>query len=225
MGKHQDRRSGELWEPLTEHATFRLGIDYGFRDAFTEGRPIPPDAYESYLNTPRWAYFRAPSYERYLRFYDMYSATCRLRATGLSEIEAAEAVRRRFDPVVVLTTPQDGQKVPCSNIAKGTYPLDFKDYIWPVVYVSGRYYPQATEGKAAQKNSGNWYQPVRFGDCNDPKEDGEKPFQLIIVTANELANAEFEKYEKAGQASRNWRGMVELPQGTIEQVRLSVTRQ
>jgi hypothetical protein len=155
----------------------------------------------------------------------MYSETCRLRATGLSEIEAAEAVRRRFDPVVVLTTPQDGQKVPCSNIAKGTYPPDFKGYIWPVVYVSGRYYPQATGGKAAQKNSGNWYQTVRFGDSNHLKEDEEKPFQLIIVTANELANAEFEKYEKAGQASRNWRGMVELPPGTIEQVRIRVTRQ
>ena len=99
MGKHQDRRSGELWEPLDQHATFRLGLDYGFQSAFTEGRPMPRDQYEAILyHTPRWAYFIAPPYEEYLRLYDMYSETCRLRATGVSANEAAEAVRRRIDP-------------------------------------------------------------------------------------------------------------------------------
>jgi hypothetical protein len=96
MDKHRDRHSGELWEPLSEHATFRLGIDFGFRSAFTEGRPMPRDEYEFYqFHTPRWAYFNAPSYGEYLRLYDMYSETCRLRATGLDECEAAETVRKK----------------------------------------------------------------------------------------------------------------------------------
>jgi hypothetical protein len=126
---------------------------------------------------------------------------------------------------VTLTTPQDGQTVPCQNIARGTYPLDLKDYIWPIVYVAGRYHPQDEGGKAAQKIGGNWLQTVRFGDCTNPKKDVGTPFQLIIVTANEAANAEFEKYIKAGQASSNWPGMIELPPGTKEQVRIMVIRQ
>lgn len=97
--KHQDRQSGELGEPLSVDATFRLGIDYSFHSAFTEGRPMPRDEYEAYLyHSPRWAYFSAPPYEGYLRLYDMYSRTCRLRATGMSECEAAEAVQKRSLP-------------------------------------------------------------------------------------------------------------------------------
>jgi len=96
MDKHQDRRSGEMWEPLDEHATFRLGIDYGVRFAFTEGRPMPRDRYE--FTAFRVGYGAAPPYEEYLRLYDMYSRTCRLRATGLSETDAAEAVRKRNLP-------------------------------------------------------------------------------------------------------------------------------
>jgi hypothetical protein len=81
-----------LWEPLDEHATFRLGIDYGFRSAFMRSQPIPREEYELLL-CHAWTYFSAPPYEEYLRLYDMYSETCRLRATGLSGTEAAEAVR------------------------------------------------------------------------------------------------------------------------------------
>ena len=96
MEKHYDRLADELCEPLDEHATFRLGIDYSFRPAFTEGGPMSRDRYEFIgFHTPQWAYFTAPPYEEYLRLYDMCSETCRLRATGLSGVEAAEAVRTR----------------------------------------------------------------------------------------------------------------------------------
>jgi hypothetical protein len=95
MIEHRDRRSGESWEPLSEHATFRLGIDYGFRHSFNRGQPVTQGEYEAFRSHS--AYFVAPPYEEYLQLYDMYTETCRLRATGLSEIEAAEAVRRRFD--------------------------------------------------------------------------------------------------------------------------------
>ncbi len=96
--KHRDARSKEVWEPLNEHATFRLGIDYGFRGAFTEDGPMSREQYEFlYFHTPRGAYFSAPPYEEYLRLYDAYSETCRVRATGLSETDAAEQVRARMD--------------------------------------------------------------------------------------------------------------------------------
>jgi hypothetical protein len=53
------------------------------------------DEYERYVYSPFNAYGAVPSsYEEYLRLYDRYSETCRLRATGLSETDAAEAVRK-----------------------------------------------------------------------------------------------------------------------------------
>ncbi len=125
---------------------------------------------------------------------------------------------------VTLSNIQDGQEVPCENIAKGTYPLDLKDEIWPLVYVSGRYHPQDNGGQAAQKIRGNWLQTVRFGVCDQPQRDVGKTFQLVIVTADESANAAFEKYLKTGQATGNWPGMNELPPGTTEHVRIIVTR-
>jgi hypothetical protein len=101
MRKHRDRRSGEEWEPLGDHATFRLGINYGFRGTFERGEPISRDEYEVYLqHGSASAYFVAPPYEEYLRLYDLYSETCRLRATGRSEVEAAEAVRRLSGPQI-----------------------------------------------------------------------------------------------------------------------------
>src|SRR5450755_4985470 len=96
MGVHRDPKSGEEWEPLNEHATFRLGIDYGFRNAFKEGQPMSRAGYELMSNNGgAFAYFTAPPYEEYLRLCDMYSRTQRLRAEGLSGIDAAEAVRKR----------------------------------------------------------------------------------------------------------------------------------
>lgn len=125
---------------------------------------------------------------------------------------------------ITLEEPQMGQTVACQNIAKGTYPVDLKDNIWPVVYVSDRYYPQDEGGKAAQKVSGNWFQTVRFGECDQLQKNVGRPFQLIIVTANEAANAEFEEYIKTG-AAKGWQGLSRLPVGTQEHVRIIVIRQ
>jgi hypothetical protein len=94
MGElHRDARSGETWAPLDEHATFRLGIDYGFRSAFTRGAPMSREEYEvASMRSSAWAYFVVPSYDEYLRLYDKYSDACRVRATGVSDREAAERV-------------------------------------------------------------------------------------------------------------------------------------
>lgn len=127
---------------------------------------------------------------------------------------------------VTLTSLQDGQKVPCMNIASGTYPIDLEEYIWPVVYITGRFYPQDEGGKAAQKIDGKWYQTVRFGDCDDPQaSNAGAQFQLIIITANASANAEFERYLTNAQKTGNWEGMLALPSGADEQLRIVVTRE
>ena len=98
LPKHRDAHSGRSYEPLDEHATFRLGINYGFRGAFTEDRPLSREQYEKYSRSPRGAYFVVPPYEEYLRLYEIYSEVCRLRDDeGVNANEAAERVRSRSD--------------------------------------------------------------------------------------------------------------------------------
>jgi hypothetical protein len=129
-------------------------------------------------------------------------------------------------PKVTLDNLHDNQKVPCSNLARGTFPAELEKAIWPVVFVGNLYHPQDEGGKAAQKANGEWYQTVRFGDClNNPDTNIGQPFQLIIVTANESANAAFEAYLLNGQKTGKWPGMTELPAGVEEQVRIIVIRQ
>jgi hypothetical protein len=126
---------------------------------------------------------------------------------------------------VTLVEPQNDQTVKCQIIAEGTYPLDLKEQIWPIVYINGVYHPQDEGGKAAQKNSGIWKQTVRFGNCDKLENDRGKPFTLIIVTADDSANGKFEQYLKTAKANQDWRGMAELPPGTTEYARIIVIRE
>jgi len=126
---------------------------------------------------------------------------------------------------ITLTSLKDGQSVPCENLAKGTYPLDLKDRIWPVVYIGGRLHLQDDAGAMPPMVNGNWYATVRFGNCNKPEDERGKAFQLIIVTANDAANKAFEDYIAKGQATGLWPGMVSLPEGAKEHLRIAVIRQ
>ena len=140
--------------------------------------------------------------------------------------EIPPATETPLPPKVTLNGFQAEQKVPCMNNASGTYPDGLEREIWPIVFVGGRYHPQDEGGKAAQKANGNWYQTVRFGDCvSKPDLNVGVRFQLIIVTANESANAAFEAYISNGQQTGQWSGMTELPSGAEEQVRVVVIRE
>jgi hypothetical protein len=129
---------------------------------------------------------------------------------------------------VTLAYPEGGQSVPCENLAKGRYSSDITNSIWPVVYIGGKFHPQDEGGKAPPMVKGNWYGTVRFGDCKQPPGyDRGKVFQLVIVTANEQANKEFEDYLAACKAkpTPSWPGMDNLPEGVKEYVRIVVTRE
>jgi len=126
--------------------------------------------------------------------------------------------------IITLTYPQGDQFVPCENPARGTYPLDLTDRIWPVVYIGNKYHPQDEGGKAPPMVNGNWSGTVRFGDCTKPAENKGTPFQLIIVTANEAANKAFEKYLVTAR-DMGFPGMESLPAGFTEHLRIAVTRQ
>jgi hypothetical protein len=160
MYSHRDRRSGEVWDQLDEHATFRLGIDHGFAEAFIRGQPLSQDEYEFLTShSPSFAYFVAPPYEGYIRLYDMYSRTCRLRATGLSECEAAEAVRKRSLPDLF---PLDGafEKLGVHHGLRGAFtqgrPLSQDEY--ESIYVFEVFEPVLPEGVMPYDDyARNWY--------------------------------------------------------------------
>lgn len=128
-------------------------------------------------------------------------------------------------PKVTLTSLQNGQRVPCLSTVSGTYATDLDKYIWPVVYIEGIYYPQDAGGKAASKVNNQWYQPVRFGNCEKPTADVGKTFELFIVTANESANAEFEAYITNAKKTGDWTKMRELPSGIETPVHIAVVRE
>lgn len=140
--------------------------------------------------------------------------------------ETPTATPTAMPPKVTLDNIQNDQKVPCSNLASGTYPDGLDKAIWPIVYIAGRYHPQDEGGKAAPKANGTWHQTVRFGDCaGNPTKDVGQSFQLVIVTANEAANAAFEAYILKGQQTGDWPGMEQLPPGAEEQTRIFVIRE
>jgi hypothetical protein len=95
--------------------------------------------------------------------------------------------------------------------------------IWPVIYIEGRYHPQDEGGKGASKLNGNWTGTVRFGDCNKPQGATGKPFQLLVVTTDKVANQAFESYIQKGMRD-GFHGLRKLPAGTTEQARIQVTR-
>ena len=118
---------------------------------------------------------------------------------------------------LTLTYPTDGAEVPCENTVEGEYGPELEGEIWPVVYVTGRYYPQDAGGQPASKVGGEWFQPVRFGDCEDPiklERDTGKGFELFVVVANEACHASMAEYFEIGDFS----GWTELPESCQENV-------
>jgi hypothetical protein len=70
---------------------------------------------------------------------------------------------------------------------------------------------------------GSWFSTVRFGGC-DTSNDVGKVFQLVIVTADDTAHEVFMGWLKKGSETNDWTGLLELPAGATEQLRIFVTR-
>jgi hypothetical protein len=99
---------------------------------------VSRDEYESLLHHgSTFAYFSPPPYEEYLQLYDMYSETCRLRDTGLSECEAAEAVRSRSLPDLYPLDEASFEKLGVHHDLRGAFthgrPLSQDEY--EIIYV------------------------------------------------------------------------------------------
>jgi hypothetical protein len=113
---------------------------------------------------------------------------------------------------VVLTSHREGQTVPCEDVIKGTHTLNNGERIWVVVRIGGRYYPQAPGGEYTTVQNDTWFSRVRFGDCGNPEVDKGKTFELLVVSANERANTEFENYISRELNDNHYGGLSRIPQ-------------
>lgn len=151
------------------------------------------------------------------------------RATVFEVVEAASTPSGGPQPSgksgVTLTNLENGDTVPCQVIARGKYSVDGVGTIWPVVYVGGRYHPQDEGGKAPTMLNGEWSGTVRFGNCDEPEESSGTAFQLLVVSADQKANAAFESYLQRAKKVGSYPGLDSLPDVTTAHVRILVTRQ
>lgn len=126
---------------------------------------------------------------------------------------------------VTLSDLRDGSTVPCEVSVKGRYSPDIKDFIWPVVWVGGRFHPQDSDGRAAPKVNGTWFGTVHFGDCRQPQKDTGKTFQLFVVTVGPEGNKEFEDYLAECRRTGNYLGVPKMPRGTTTYLEFTLTRE
>lgn len=116
--------------------------------------------------------------------------------------------------------------VPQSLTVSGTYTSDVTDHIWVLVYApDGRYYPQSTnacEGISTIPGDGLWEARINVGGDGD----AGKPFDIIVVLADEDAHAIFEARQQRGCATGEYPGylFIQLPRGIDQKASVSVTR-
>ena len=89
-----------------------------------------------------------------------------------------------------------------------------------VVYSSpvGRYYPQ--EYPADIQANGDWSSLLFIG----VEEDVDCQFDIIVVLANQEAQSLFNGYLKEAHSQQHYPGLDQLPEGTIQYDRCTVTR-
>jgi hypothetical protein len=125
---------------------------------------------------------------------------------------------------VTLASPTEGEVVACEYLAKGTFILSNNEFVWPIVRVGGRYYPQGLGGQNPSMTNGRWSANIRFGNCANLDADKGTRFELLIVTANEDVNQKFKDYLQQ-EVNGYYGGMQTLPTDTKIYEHISVTRQ
>ncbi len=100
------------------------------------------------------------------------------------------------------------------------------DPIWMLVHApDGRYYPQshnACQGISTVQSDGLWSAMINVGGDGD----AGKPFELLVVVADQEAHAVFKEREKTGCETGDFPGylFIELPTGIDQKANVSVTR-
>jgi len=119
-----------------------------------------------------------------------------------------------------ITHPSDSAMVNMTEIMIGNatnIPEDQK--LWITIYpqTAHKYYPQ---NPVNIQNDGSWRLSIQFGGENNV---GEK-FDIVAVLADKNAQKVLNDYMEASAKAKFWKGMEELPDGTTEIIKFTVTR-
>jgi hypothetical protein len=128
--------------------------------------------------------------------------------------------------LITVTYPLASAKVSSVETVTGTV-LGAGDKIWVLVHTFyGNWFPQSyfpcSGGDTSLDNTGGWsVRSVLGGD-----QDKGKPFDVVVVLANEEANQVLDAKQKKDCLANNYTGYlaIELPQGISEKYRMRVIR-
>ena len=148
------------------------------------------------------------------------------RGSGNGWLRSLDISNVELPGQVTLEGINSGDISPQRLTVGGVY-ADVTDHIWVLVYApDGHYYPQSTNacaGISTSRHDDLWEGGISLGGDSD----GGKPFDIIVVLANEDAHAIFEERQQKGCATGEYPGhlFIELPRGIDQKASVSVTRQ
>jgi hypothetical protein len=138
---------------------------------------------------------------------------------GTSQIIKLTVIRASSADIKI-TYPSDSATVQMKENITGTA-INIPDgqQLWIAIYPQNayKYYPQ---NPVDVQNDGSWTLPVQFG---QPENVGVK-YDLYAVLADKNAQKEFNDYFDNCIKTNSWPGMGELPDGTTQSIKLTVTR-
>ena len=126
-------------------------------------------------------------------------------------------------PALKISYPAADSKVEMKEVVRGTSQnIPAGQKIWVAIYnqAVSRYYPQ--DNQADVQAYGNWAGATAFGIPQDKGKDLK--FDVLAVTVDKNAEAEFEKYLSQARGTNDYPGLQQLPPGTTIYDRLTVTR-
>lgn len=129
--------------------------------------------------------------------------------------------------MVKITKPKNGETGLGSRVmVTGTANIPENLYLWIVVvpHASGMYFPQSFKAKSEPVGKGikgSWRETAALGEENLGR--GEQ-FDILAVVADEQAKSELSTKLEEWKIARSWPGLLQLPSGAEEKVRITVKR-
>lgn len=121
---------------------------------------------------------------------------------------------------VQITSPLDGEAVPCRVLTMGVYPEGHDKDIWVLLRpTDGFFYPQSDHTNTSFKRNGEWQVITRYGGSLD------EPFDVFVFEADAAASTFFTATIIEWNANQFFPGLTdeELPGGATELDRITVT--
>lgn len=121
---------------------------------------------------------------------------------------------------VQITSPLDGDAVPCRVLTMGVYPKGHDLDIWVLLRpTDNMLYPQSDHTNTSFKRNGEWQVITRYGGSLD------EPYEVIVFEADAAASAFFTATLEEWKGALFFPGLTdeEIPAGATEVDRITVT--